>query len=305
MRRATGLRGAALGARMSRRSAFTLVALLAGTAGAQLPPDLEELCAQLDAAHRTAEAAPVTAFRADLRLRELARDAQEHRGELELHVEFRQWVNPETGGPWNLIRYRQIDSARSVEQGRDRISFWSIVDGKPQDMMAKEMENDRANCRRNLKLADQMTRFLQPGAMLRTLAEPTAVTDTELTIGRTDKVDCRTVSGHLTGFPLMRNAGDNVPVAARVWVSREDHRLVALEVTPLDAQGKPQAGNGELLRFDDYRPSGSCLVPARITHFAVAADGKRSAETEIAITHLDLEHVPEPADFDRPKEPPK
>jgi hypothetical protein len=178
------------------------------------------------------------------------------------------------------------------------------MDGKVQDLGEKEFETDREDCRRNLKLARQMLRFLAPGAVLRSLADRGAVQEEPLRLGRTEPVPCQTVAGNLPTFPLRQQAGDDAPVRAKVWVGNggdQDGRLLALEVTPLDGAGKPMPGKGEFLAFSEYRLLGGRLVPMHIEHFAVDAAGKRATQMIVTLTTLELGAALQPADFDRPK----
>ena len=179
-------------------------------------------------------------------------------------------------------------------------------------MQAREMANDREHCRRNIKLARQLIQFLDPAAVLRSLAEPSAVQDEELPVADTDRaakalgrpharVPCRTVGGRLAGFPLRQQSGDDVPVLAKVFVSRDDHRLEALEVRPVGADGKPVAGGGEFLLFSDYQLLAGRLVPMQVRHFAIDADGKRQLQMSVDIVKLDLDAKLTAESFDRPK----
>ncbi|MGE3175432.1 MAG: hypothetical protein AB7O97_22600 [Planctomycetota bacterium] len=271
----------------------------APTGAADSAPDLEELARRIDAAHRTAEAAPVTAFAADLRIQEISREADQHRAQFELSVKFLEWQNPDTGRPWPLIRYRQADGSRDVEQGRDRQDYWSRTDGRVQDMRAREFETDLAHCRRNLKLARQMIRFVDPAAVLRGLRDPEPVLADELQQGRTTPVPVWRVRGRLDAFPLRQYSGDDLPVRATVFVERDSNRLVGLEVLPIGAADEPAPAAGEFLRFLDHRLIRGRLVPMRIVHSAVEPDGRRLAQMTIEITTLDLDAQLTATDFDR------
>jgi hypothetical protein len=270
-----------------------------GQSPAPAPPDVEELAVLVETAHRTAAARPVTAFRTDLRIQELARAAEQHRGELELSVAFLEWKQPD-GRAWPLIRYKQSDSARAVEQGRDGENYWTVQDGVVHDMGARQFETDLANARRNLKLARQMIQFLDPATVLRRLEQPSAVGETELVLGKKQIGTCHTVSGRLPAFPMRQQSGDDVPVAATVHFARDTHWLTALEVRPLQ-DGKPAATGGEFLLFSEHRVIAGRLVPMRIVHFAIEPDGQRRTQLRIDITRLELDAELQPRDFDRPR----
>ena len=281
-------------------------------ARAQEAPTLDQLAASVAAAHRVDSATPVTAFRADLRIEELARSAEEHRGQVELSVSFLDWKHPDTGRSYPLIRYKQTDSARSIEQGRDREDYWAYADGKLLDMRSREMATDLDHARRNIKLARQMLQFLDADSVLRALKEPSAVSAEDLVQGRAVKLPCWVVSGKLASFPLRQQEGESAEVEAKLFIARDEQRLVGIEVRPATKQdasatdggnGKQSAPSqeGEFVRLTEHKTIGGRVVPTRIVHFALDQDGKRRVQLGIDLTTLDLGSKLEAKDFDRPK----
>lgn len=258
--------------------------------------DLEQLVQQVEQAHRTADAPPVPGgFRATLQIQT---HGSEQRVTVELKVLFREWETP-AGRSWPLIRYEQIDAAKSAVHGRDTKGFWALLDGRVRDLQHRDLEADYESCRRNLKLARQMLRFLEPAQVLRRLQEPGPVREEVLRLSRGAAVPCRTVSGRLAGFPLRQQAGEDAPVQAKVFVGPEGH-LLALEVTPLDENGAPEQGAGEFLYFRDYRELSGRWVPGEVLHFAVPAAGERRLQMEVGLITLALDGDIPPAAFDRP-----
>lgn len=283
-----------------------LAACLAAAVGAsglraQDAPSLAELMAKVAAAHHTADASSVTSFHADLRVEELARAAEEHRGQIELSVRFLDWKHPDTERPYPLIRYEQTDSSKKVVQGRDREDYWSVVDGKPQDMRSREMATDLEHARRNLKLARQLLRFLDPSTVLADLVEPGTVAAEDLVLGRTTRIACWVVEGKLPSYPLRQQGGEDAPVRAKLFVAREDSRLVGLEVATESSGPDSPAPTREFVRFSDHRAMAGRVVPMRLVHFAVDEQGKRIAQLGIDLVTLDLEANLKAEDFDRPK----
>lgn len=278
-------------------------------ARAQETPTLEQLAATVAAAHRVDAATPVTAFRADLRIEELAKSAEEHRGQIELSVSFLDWKHPDTGRAYPLIRYKQTDSARSVEQGRDREDYWAVADGKQLDMRSREMATDLEHARRNIQLARQMLQFLDADAVLRALKEPSSVVAEDLVQGRATKTPCWTVKGKLPSFPLRQRDGESKEVEAKVFVARENGRLLGLEVRPTakkpdpapEAEPAPVA-DGEFVLLSEHATIEGRIVPKRIVHFALGQDGKRHVQMGIDLTTIDLGAKLQAADFDRPKD---
>jgi hypothetical protein len=289
-----------------------LLASLLAPLAAQEAPTLLALADAVAKAHRTEDAAPVSAFGADLRIEELARSAEEHRGQIELSVSFLDWKHPDTGRSYPLIRYKQTDSARSIEQGRDREDYWAYGDGKPLDMRSREMATDLDHARRNIKLARQMLQFLDADSVLRALKEPSAVSAEDLAQGRAAKTPSWVVRGKLASFPLRQQEGESAEVEAKIFVSRDEQRLVGIEVRPsakqdstakdgADGKQPTPAQEGEFVLLTEHKTIDGRVVPTRIVHFAIGEDGKRRVQLGIDLTTLKLGSKLEAKDFDRPK----
>ena len=105
-----------------------LLLSLSTVAVAQAEPTLAQLTELVTEAHRTAAATTIVSFRADLRIEELARTAEEHRGQVELEVRFLDWKHPDTGRSYPLIRYRQTDSSRSIAKVNPTFGISETVD---------------------------------------------------------------------------------------------------------------------------------------------------------------------------------
>lgn len=301
--------------------AASLVLCFSGIATAQQspsleqPPSLEQLAQLVAKAHRSDSAEKLTGFRADLRIEELAKTAEEHRGQVELVVAFLEWKHPDTGRAYPLIRYKQTDSARSIEQGRDREDFWAFADGKQLDMRSREMATDLEHARRNIQLARQMLQFVDADALLHTMKEPSGVVAEDLIQGRAAKTPCWTVRGKLASFPLRQQDGEATEVEAKAFVSRDSNLLLGLEVRPAPkAASKPQDATqqkhdakpedtpkGEFVMLSQHATFEGRVVPQRIVHFAVDKDGKRHVQMGIDLTTIELGKKLEASAFDRPK----
>jgi len=314
-------RGPRCGAEATRQRAaalrphMTLLVSLRATALALLPallaaqtepappaaqvPTLEELAKKVDAAHGVAAAAtPIQTFAATMLMQQLAR-AQQQRVDAELEVKFAEWQRPD-GGQWNLLRYRVLDAANRIEQGRDRKDYWGLVDGKAVPLSGKEHGKDLADCRRYLALAQQLVKFLAPGKVLTGLRNPGPVTAETLRIGRADPVACFTVAGDLDSFPLRRQAGETAAARVQAYVDSTTGLLVALRVLPLGADGKP-GRSGEFLRLLDHAPQRGMQVPMTIVHFDIEDVGPPQPQLKIQLTTLQLGAALKPEDFDRPR----
>lgn len=274
---------------------------LPALAAAQDTPSLAQLTELVRDAHRTKDAVAIESFKADLRIEELARTAEEHRGQIELEVQFLDWKHPDTGRAYPLIRYRQTDSARSIEQGRDREDYWAMADGKPQNMRSRELATDLEHARRNIKLARQMVQLVDASQLLATLKDPSSVQSEDLVQGRALKVPCHTVTGTLASFPLRQHDGEESDVSAKVFVAKDSNLLIGLEVRPVHADSKDDKSEAEFVFLTEHRENRGRIVPTRIVHFAVDDTGKRRAQMGIDLTTFDLDAKLEPAAFDRPQ----
>ncbi len=263
--------------------------------------DFDALRQALAAAHRGAEQLPaVHGFAADLRVQELARESAQ-RIEVELKVRFLDLLDDATGKRKPLIRYQQIDSARTVEFGRDETYYWGNLTGRAEYLTAKEFEADRLSVRRNLKLARQLIAFLDPDQVLGQLTQPSAVQSERLTLGRALDETCRTVRGRLAKFPLRQSEGEDAPVDLKVFVDG-NNMLLAVEALPVPGDGKEPTGNGEFLWFSDYRAHEGRQVPMRVRYYSVDDRGARRQQVVVDLTTLNLAPELQADDFARPKQ---
>ena len=134
----------------------------------------------------------------------------------------------------------------------------------------------------------------------------------DLVQGRAVKLPCWVVSGKLASFPLRQQEGESAEVEAKLFIARDEQRLVGIEVRPATKQdasatdggnGKQSAPSqeGEFVRLTEHKTIDGRVVPTRIVHFALDQDGKRRVQLGIDLTTLDLGSKLEAKDFDRPK----
>lgn len=264
-----------------------------------LPADLQSLSERVEAAHAPkGPRARVTAVRSDLELHLLDRQASQA-GQVDVHLRYLEWQRDERSLR-HLIRYSVRQGGKPVETGRDRSGFWHLFQGKPRDLTEADAEDRRA-CERSTNLVRQLLRFLQPGEVLRALTGPGPVSETTLQIGRGAPVPCYLVRGGLPSFPLLQQSGDDAPVTVSIYVTKAEHRLLALEVQPL-RDGKPDASRAEWVRLADLREQDGFLVPRELLHLQAGDDGKLRAISRAVLTTLSLQPGFTPADLDRPKD---
>lgn len=272
-----------------------------------LPKDLRDLAARVDAAHHPdGPVPPVTAFRSTVEMTVLDTTAPEG-GSVELEVQYLAWKPPGRDREQPLIEYK-VRAATPIERGRDRTGFWQLFQNEAKDLRGAEFEQDLAECKKHLNLARQLVRFFDPAAILRSFADPTAVRESDLPFhpgegkgprARNTKTPCFVVEGRLTSFPLLQQGGDDAAVMLRVFVSKATSRLLAVEATPI-ANGVPDPTKMERINLLDPKTDGGLLVPGMLEHLFTAPDGTLQAKSRV---HLRLQLGAElrVEDFDRPK----
>jgi hypothetical protein len=286
------------------RALRTVVATapLALTAQAPAPdqgPDLATLASRVGTAHRpSGPVDDVTQFRCSLQLHLLDPRA-EQKGLVDLSVQFMLWQREGRKKIRPLIRYEFSESEQPIVRGCDENGPWQLVRGEPRDLTGAELVQDLENFTKHTNLARQLIRFLAPDDVLRSLAQPTDVTETEiLTNSRQPPVACWTVAGTLDSFPLLQHAGEDSPVHLRVYVDRATARLVAADACPLIG-GEPDESRSERILLGDQHERDGVLVPRRLTHLFRDAEGNLRPHSTAALTTLILRPSLTVVDFKR------
>jgi hypothetical protein len=257
--------------------------------------DLEALARMVDDAHRPrGPVPPVVAFRTSLELHVLDA-AAEDRGQADLQVQFLEWSRPRSDKVIPLIRYEVRRAGTPLVIGRDRIGPWQLYQGQPRDLGAEFAEDLKA-LERNTNLARQLIRFLSPGAVLRGLRQASPVRDEALLIERGNTVECTVVDGDLESFPLLQ-AGQDLPVRAKVYVTKASHQLLAVEVSPLVGGAADPTRTERVLLLDLHERDG-LLVPRELKHLLREGTGLR-LKSRAVLHQLELRPALLAADFDR------
>jgi hypothetical protein len=271
------------------------------------PQDLRELAARVDLAHRPdGPVPPVTAFKSSVKL--VIVDKATPGGEVELQVDFLLWKPPGRDREQALIKYELRDAGAPIVRGRDREGYWQLFQNEAKDLRGAEFEQDLAACRKHTNLARQLVQFLDPGAVLRSLEQPSPVHEEELRFHtgeqggapvRGTKTPCLVVEGRLPSFPLLQHGGDDAPVQLKVFVSKGTSHLLAVEATPL-VNGKPDAASMERVNLLDLKPDAGLLVPRTLEHFFTADNGSLHLQSRVVLSPT-LRPELRVEDFDRPK----
>ncbi len=264
------------------------------------PQDLAALAERVGKAHRPGGPVdPVHAFRGSLEVHLLAA-AADRGGQADLLVQFLNWRREGSSRVVPLIRYEIQQAGQPIVRGRDRNGYWHLFQGEPRDLSKTDFAADREACMRDTNLARQLLRFLDPEAVLRELAKPSAVREQPLQLGREPKVDCLCVEGDLEAFPLLQQSGEDAPVRIAIYVRAADSRLAAIEVWPL-VDGLPEASRGELVRLAELHERDGLLVPRRLDHFFRNEKGELRLQSKAVLTSLSLRPELRAEDFDRKK----
>lgn len=252
-----------------------------------VPKDLAQLAAKVAKSHRPGDdGPPVVAFQGSLEVQLVAADAKQG-GQVNLFVQFLHWQRPNSTRSRDLIGYEITQAGEPILRGRDRNGFWHLFGGQARDLQGADFATDLQNAERDTDLARQLLRCLDPAAMLLALERPAAVRETTLQLGREPAVACLSVVGNLPSFPLLQQGGEEAAVQVEVFVTRQDHRLLALSLWPL-VEGNPERSRGELVRLRDLHLRDGLLVPRRIEHFFHNEQGALKLQSRTAVVDLDL-----------------
>lgn len=261
--------------------------------------DLLALAARVDAAHHPKGAVPpIQAFAGNLELHLLDAEA-EQRGQVDLDVRFLEWVPPGKTRVRPLLRYQVVQAGKPIVRGRDRFGPWQLIQGKPEDLN-DQLARDLEDCDRHTNLARQLLKFLAPGEVLRALQRTSAVRTEPLNVERSLRVECETVEGDLPAFPLLQQGGDDAPTHLKVYVTKAEGRLIAIDAWPTK-DDKIDPARGERMLLLDLHERDGVLVPRELKHLFRDEAGKLRLKTRAIVTKLSLRPELGVDDFDRTK----
>lgn len=265
-----------------------------------VPDDLQQLAAKVQQSHRPdADSPPVVAFRGSLEVQLVAADAKQG-GLVSLQVQFLRWQRPNSTRSRDLIGYEVTQAGEPIVRGRDQQGYWHLFGGEARDLQGADFATDLQNAERDTNLARQLLQCLDPAAILLGLERPGAVRETNLQLGREPAIACHSVVGNLPSFPLLQQGGDGAAVQVEVFVTRQDHQLLALSLWPL-VDGNPERTRGELVRLRELHLRDGRLVPRRIEHFFRSAEGTLKLQSRTAVIDLELRPELDAEDFARDK----
>lgn len=262
------------------------------------PQDLEALAKRVEEAHRPGGPRPrVVAIDAAMQLQMKAKNSDQ--GQVDITLQFLEW-HTEGKKPTSLLHYEVVDKGTPIVRGSDRYGAWQLDRNQARDLLGADAAQDLAQFERHLGLVKQLVRFLSPGEVLRSLQKAGPITEEPLAVTIDKTVACLAVSGELASFPLLQQAGEDAPVALKIWIEKSSGLLRAVDAWPL-RDGKKDEARGERVVLGSLRPRGGLLVPLQLEHLFRLPDGSLSLQSQANFTNLDLGPALRADDFDRQK----
>ncbi len=150
--------------------------------------------------------------------------------------------------PFDMIRYSLDEGGKRVERGRDAYGYWFRSDSKVTPLDDANGATDRELVQREISLAKQLLRVVDPGAILEGLQGKVRVTAGKLPLGKAQEARYWVAEGTLEDYPfytLPQEKGQR-RARVRVYVDKSTGMLSAVEAR------HPPTGRRELVLFRDY-----------------------------------------------------
>jgi hypothetical protein len=289
---------AAYPAPMLAAASLLLLLLPQGPAPAKLAAatDIEARIARLRQAHCGGKPPDVADYLAEIEIRALDPEQDSHA--VRFHVRYLR--------AQRLLRYGTEQGGRKIERGRDAIGPWQRGDKGPVSLREPDRALDHREFMQHLRLAERLLRYLDPGAIVAELQQPT-IRRVELPLGGDKSVACERIEGTHPSLPLyfQRPSAETFegPVRVQLWIDVERDRLLRMQSTPLDDDGRP-LGFDEIVQIGDWAKQGDLLIPRTLRFVAKAAEPQQApAPVAVDVHKLVLDSGAKPEDFDRHKLP--
>jgi hypothetical protein len=229
------------------RAAIVACLVLPATARGQQQddgvPDLKTLLERVRRAHapldedgRPTDPPRANRFRAQLVIGAIGSAAQgsdTRNIDVQLEAQYLRPADPKVGG---LIQYLVNEKGTQLQRGRDADGVWTAKDGKVFDISrasAREYGTERQAVIQNIRLADQLLRFLDPAAeitKLRSIDGPRRATPALRSLRDRSWL---TVSGISESFPTYNAGGQRGPASLRLWIDAERFELGMIDIRPV------------------------------------------------------------------------
>lgn len=226
--------------------------------GASDPDALQAVLADVRRAHlgdRDAAEDPLDRFRAALRFKMIAADQASN--EIDVSAEF---LMP------RFLRYRVEEPGEVLERGWDDRGAWSRVGDRVESIAGREREQEREAVRQQVGLARQLLSFLDPASVVSALSDVKLLGVRDLAVGRKEVRSCNVLRGVASRFPMFAPPADG-PAEPRcvvqTWFDVDDHRLVAVVITPL-GEGERPIALPEFVLLRGYAEGRGVAVPTSL-----------------------------------------
>jgi hypothetical protein len=254
---------------------------------AATPQDLDALAKQLAAAHGlAADATEVKSFRAEVHL-------EPRQGEslgIDVNVDF---LAP------RALRCRVIEKGVRAERGFDpKLGAWALSGDEVVKLQGPEHNAEADQVARELRLCQQMVRFLNPGRFLGALTDPAPVRHADLEItARLRYPSCTVIEGTLASFPTYA-LGTDGRARVTLYLDPATRRLLAVQALPLGDGDKP-GDLAELILLGDYSDKPGLWLPTKLSVYRLAGPGREVLMT-VHIRAIELGKEFPPQHFARP-----
>lgn len=235
----------------------------------------EALLEQVRTAHRpTAAGQPLDRFHATLRYTPAR--VQEDSVELDLDVTY---LEP------GFLRYRVEEPGQTLEKGFDENGAWSLVGKQLNRLQGKTHATDRAHVKRDLGIARQLLRLLDPAAVLARLESPSAPLRSRFKLSDENHAEVWVVRGRVAEFPLHTPGPDGAttaPAILQVTIDAKSGLLHAIESQPLDQAGAA-SGPKEGVVLRDMVEHDGLVLPRELFLYR-----NRERQARVGIRAIDL-----------------
>ncbi len=266
----------------------------------------QQLVDLVDAAHRSGKNKDLQPQAFSSRFKFIIQSREEGSISTTLESKFSSQLSYEYRGKGvkDMIYYKLLEGGQSIERGMDKRGPWQRFQGKKtQSLNGKEFQQDREKVQGELRLCNQLLRFLDPAKVLRQLRAIKPVASEEIRIKRGTSVACHFLEGVLDTFPIYQSQAAG-PVQLQIWIRKDNSRLLRVRVFPLDDSNTPSPQGEQILMVEHRLISDALLLPKKLIIARVdrdKGDGDKVENTaELGFERSDLNPELSAKDFDRP-----
>ncbi len=250
--------------------------------------DLANVAKQLATAHGfAADAADIKSFRAEIGMEPRQGDSVG----VDVEVDF---LAPRS------LRCKVIEKGKRIERGFDpKLGGWTISGDEIIKLQGPTYTQDAEQVQQELRLCQQLLRFLNPSRLVTSLLDPAPVRREDLKITeRLIFVGCTVIEGTVERFPTYA-LGTDQRTRVTLYLHPDTKRLLAVHALPFDENDKP-AELAELVLLGDYSEKAGPWLPTKLTMYRLAGPGREILMT-VHIRAIELGKEFASQHFARPK----